>query len=55
MVLQGHAKYLDLLYLNYNKSYGHQTWQGGDLLWEASTQKVTQAFEHVVTWGHEIN
>ena len=40
---------LNLLYLYYNNAYGHQTWQGGDLLREASTIKVTQPFEHMVT------
>ena len=46
---------LDMLYFYYNKAYGHQTWQGGDLLLEASTHKVTQSFEHMVTLGLVIN
>ena len=45
---------LDVLYLYYNKTYGFQTWQGGDL-WEASALKVSQPFKHVVTWDHVIN
>ena len=45
---------LNLLYLYYNNAYGHQTWQGGDLLREASTIKVTQPFEQMVTWDHVI-
>ena len=45
---------LNLLYLNYNKACGHQTWHGGDLLWEASTIKVKQPFEYMVPWGHVI-
>ena len=36
-------------------AYNHQTWQGGDLLWEDTTHKTTQPFEHVATWGQEIN
>ena len=27
-------------YFYYHKKYGHQTWQGGDILWGASIQKV---------------
>ena len=46
---------LHLLYLYCSKAYGHQIWQGGDLLWETSTYKVTQLFEHVVTWGYVVN
>ena len=29
--------------------------RGGDLLWEASTHKVTQLFEYMVTWAGVIN
>ena len=45
----------DALYLYYNKIHGHQTWQGGDFLWEASCHKITPSFECMVTWGHVIN
>ena len=48
-------KKLGLLYLCYHKASDHQTWQGGDLLWESSTHKVTQPFEIVVKWVHVIN
>lgn len=44
----------DLLYLCYNKAYGHQTWQGGGLIREASTNKVKKIFEHMVTRGDVI-
>ena len=46
---------LHLLYLYCNKAYGHQTWQGCDLLWETSTNKVTELFEHMVTRGYVID
>ena len=46
------SEILDLLYLYCNMVYAHQTWQGGDLLWEASIHKITQPFEDVVTWSH---
>ena len=36
---------LGLLSPHYNKTYGNQNWQGSDLLWEASTPKVTQPSE----------
>ena len=36
---------LNILYLYYHKSYSHQTWKGGDLLWRFPTHKVTQPFE----------
>ena len=39
-----------MLFLYYYKSYGHQTWQSVDLLWE-----VTQPIEQVVTWGYVMN
>lgn len=34
---------------------GKQAWQVGDLFSEASSHKVTQLFEHMVTQGHMIN
>ena len=46
---------LDLLYLYNHKAYGHQTWQGGDLLWEASFHKVTWPFDQVVLEGYLTN
>ena len=49
------AEKCDMLYLYYQKAYGHQTWQEGNLLWEASNHKVTQPFEHMVTQSHVIN
>lgn len=45
---------LDLVYLNYHKAYD-QIWQGGDVLWEASTHKVTQPFEYKITGRNVIN
>ena len=43
------------LYLYYCKSYGHYTWQDGNLLWEACTYKFTQPFKHVVMWGYVLS
>ena len=54
VVLQGHIKN-SMLYFYYQKVYGHQTLEGGDLLLEASTHKVTQPFEHEIKRGHVIN
>ena len=34
---------------NYN-AYGYQTCQSNDILWEASTHKVTWTFDHVTLW-----
>ena len=51
----GHTRILDklnTLYLFYYKDSGHWMGQGGDLLWEASTNKITQLFKHVVFWDH---
>ena len=46
--LESSRQKLNLLYLNYHNAYVHQTWQSGDLFWEASLNKVTQHFEHLV-------
>ena len=37
---------LDLLYLYYLKGNDHQTWQDGDLPWEASTHRYTTLWTH---------
>ena len=55
VVLLGQFEVLDLLYLYYHKIYGHQTWQGSDLPWEAYNHKVKKRFEHVVTQGQVLN
>ena len=34
---------LNPLFLYFYKAYSHQNLQGGDLLWEGSARKVTQA------------
>ena len=34
---------------------GHQTWQLGELKWEATTTKVKSPFDHVVTWDLVTN
>ena len=36
-------------YLHYHNAYGHQTWQGGDLLQEVPTHKVA---DHVFIQNH---
>ena len=46
---------LTLLYLHYHNTYENQTWQGGDLPWEALTRKVKLSFSHVVFWDHVTN
>ena len=48
-------KLLDLLHFYHNKAYCQQTLQGGDLLWETITHKVTHLFEHVVKQDHVIS
>ena len=40
--------------LRYHKTYGQQTWQGGDIQWEARTHNVKWTFNHVVCWCHLI-
>ena len=39
-------------YLYYYSAYGKQTWQGGVILWAASTYKVTRFFNHMDIWDH---
>ena len=36
---------LDLLYRRYSKTYGNQTWQKDDLLWEIPTHNFMQHIE----------
>ena len=43
------------LYLHYHCVYCHQTWQDGDIHWQAPNHKVTQSFDHVVLQGHGTN
>lgn len=43
------------LYAYYDKASDYQTWQGDDLLKEASVNKVTQPFKHVVVRDHTRN
>ena len=43
------------LYLHYHIGYGHQTWQGGDLLWGVPTHSVTWPYWHMVLWDHVRN
>ena len=39
-------------YLHYQKAYGHQTWECGDLPWETLIDKVTWTFHRVVLPDH---
>ena len=43
------------LYLYYQSAYGRQSWQDGNLTWQAPTYKVTWPFDHMVLQGHETN
>ena len=43
------------LYLHYHSTYGHQTWQDGNLPWWAPAYKVTWFFDHVVFWDIVTN
>ena len=36
------------LYLQYHNANGHQTWQDGNLPWQAPTHKVAWPFDHEV-------
>ena len=38
--------------LCYFNASGHQTWQGGDITWRASTQNVAWSLNHMVLWDH---
>ena len=40
------------LYFHYHITYGHQTWQGGDLAGGVTTQGITQSFGRVVFRSH---
>ena len=44
-----------MLYHHYYEVYGCLTWQSGDLVCEASTHNVKQAFHHVVLQSYVIN
>lgn len=44
LFLQG----LKTLFLHSYTTKGYQTWQCGDLLWEASTDKVTSSFDYEI-------
>ena len=46
---------LKSLYLCYHNPYGLQTWEDGDLPWEASTRKVTCPFDYVVLRDYMTN
>ena len=43
---------LDPLYLYYHNAFNHQTWQEGNLLWEASHHKVIQPLN---SWSSEVS
>ena len=54
---RGFAKSFDKrksLYVYYQSTYGYQTWQNGDILWEASNHKVILRFDHVLFQSHVI-
>ena len=42
--------YLPGLYLYFHKTYGHHTWQVGELSWKTTSNKVTWPFD-VVMWS----
>ena len=46
---------LKSLYLYYHSAYSHQTWQAGDLPWEAFIHNVTPSFGRVVLLDHMTN
>ena len=50
----GHLVLLDLGTIYYS-SYGHQTWQGGDLPWGALVDVVTWSLNYVVLFDHVTN
>ena len=52
ILLESCLQPLKTLYLHYYNTYGHQTWQGGDFLWEAVTHKVRWTFDHKVVLEH---
>ena len=52
--IRSHDK-LKPLYLHYQRAYGHQTWQDGNLPWWTPACKVTLPFDHVVLWDHVTN
>ena len=46
---------LNMLFLHFTKTNNHQTWQNGDLLWAASSQKVTWPCHRVVLKSYITN
>ena len=46
---------LKSLYLLYRNVYGHKIWQDDDLLWAASTHRVTWPYNHLVLRDNETN
>ena len=40
------------IYLHYHGVYGHQTWQDGDLPWEAAAHWVIWPFVDMILWDH---
>ena len=42
-------------YLHYHNAHGRQSWHDGDLIWRASTHKVTWLLIHMVSWVHVKN
>ena len=43
------------LYLYLKSTYGYQTWQDGDILWETPNHKVILRFNQVILQGHLTN
>ena len=48
--LRGHVRNSKYLYLHFRNTYGHQTWQGGNLPSEEPTYLVRWPFDDMVTW-----
>ena len=48
-LLWGHVTHEKNFYLHFHNTYGHQTWQTGNLRWGNPTFKVTSPFDYVVT------
>ena len=46
---------LNTLYLHFQKTYGYQTRQDGDLTWEAPTRQFICLFDHVTNWKNCIS
>ena len=54
-LLWGHVTHEKNFYLHFHNTYGHQTWQTGNLRWGNPTFKVTSPFDYVVTWHMKKN